>query len=39
LENSIYDESMDIAVNLFKTLADAGVGRAISVYFKMAKGR
>ncbi|MBR3722235.1 MAG: class I SAM-dependent methyltransferase [Selenomonadaceae bacterium] len=39
LENSIYDESMDIAVNLFKTLADAGVGREISVYFKMAKGR
>ena len=35
LENNIYDESMDIAVNLFSALADAGIGREISVYFKL----
>lgn len=35
LENIIYEESMDKAVNLLRALADAGIGREISVYFKL----
>ena len=35
LENKLYGESMVKAVNLFQALADAGLGREISVYFKL----
>ncbi len=34
LENRLYEESITKAVNLFQALAEAGIGREISVYFK-----
>lgn len=37
LENAIYENSMEKAVTLFGSLADAGVGREISVYFRQKK--
>lgn len=36
LENSLYEESMEMAVNLFQALAEAGIGRQVSVYYKMS---
>lgn len=35
LENSLYEESLEKAVNLFRALAEAGIGREISIYFRM----
>ncbi len=34
LENAIYEKSIEKAVSLFGALADAGIGRDISVYFR-----
>ena len=35
LENAICKKSIDDAVKLFCSLADAGIGRSISIYFKL----
>ena len=37
LENAIYENSMDKAIQLFEAMAEAGIGRQISVYFKLNK--
>ena len=35
IENSVYADSMEKAIALFRSLAEAGIGREISVYFKL----
>lgn len=35
LENAICEKSMEKAVNLFSALAEAGIGREISIFFKL----
>lgn len=34
LENRLYEQSIDKTVSLFESMADAGIGREISVFFK-----
>ena len=34
LQNAIYEDSMDKAIKFFSALADIGIGREISVYFR-----
>ena len=38
LENSIYAESMDKAIEFFSAMAEVGMGRQVSVYFKLFEG-
>lgn len=37
IENMLYEKSMEKAFELHKTYADAGVGRDITVVFRMGK--
>lgn len=35
LENAIYEESLEKAINMFAAMADAGIGRQITIFFNV----